>query len=234
MIISHSYKFVFVHIHKCAGESVTWALAPHLKDGDILCGVTKEGKKNDKRYNIKYGINKHSHGKDIREHLGADKWDEYYKFCIVRNPYLRILSLYTFVGMLIQQPWRKFFKICGIKYRCEVWDWPATKNYLSSKNFSEFIRNPLFDQDRAARPMLDWITDETGVIIDNVGKVENLAEDMQEIGKTIGIENLKIPNKNQSMAGNLQISNFYESKEDYNLIYEIYKKDFEYFGYERI
>jgi hypothetical protein len=35
MIISHSRRFVFVHIHETAGESVTEALAPHLKRRDL-------------------------------------------------------------------------------------------------------------------------------------------------------------------------------------------------------
>ncbi len=36
MIISHSRKFIYVHLHKTAGEAITAALGPHLGPADIL------------------------------------------------------------------------------------------------------------------------------------------------------------------------------------------------------
>ena len=36
MIVSHSRRFVFVHLHKTAGTSVKQALRPHLAAGDFM------------------------------------------------------------------------------------------------------------------------------------------------------------------------------------------------------
>jgi hypothetical protein len=42
MIVSHTHKFIFVHINKCAGTSVTKALLPYLGENDLVLGFTNE------------------------------------------------------------------------------------------------------------------------------------------------------------------------------------------------
>lgn len=39
MIISMSRRFIFIHIHKCAGDTVETACAPYLAVNDILNGA---------------------------------------------------------------------------------------------------------------------------------------------------------------------------------------------------
>ncbi len=42
MIVSHSYKFIFMHVRKAAGSSMKVAIAPHLKADDIVIGSLNE------------------------------------------------------------------------------------------------------------------------------------------------------------------------------------------------
>ena len=42
MIISHKHKFIFIHINKCGGSSVTRALMPYLGPNDLVLGGVKE------------------------------------------------------------------------------------------------------------------------------------------------------------------------------------------------
>jgi hypothetical protein len=52
MIISHSRKFIFIHIHKTAGESISEALRPYLSGRDLLLGTSLRGELNNAYYNF--------------------------------------------------------------------------------------------------------------------------------------------------------------------------------------
>lgn len=71
MLLSHKYKFIFIHIPKNGGTSIKAALSPYA----------------DKEYEMPY---KHRKSKYWRDHLKC--WNEYFKFVFVRNPWDRMIS----------------------------------------------------------------------------------------------------------------------------------------------
>lgn len=93
-MISHKLKFIFIHIPKTSGNSLSLLLKNFIdnvviqraskmgeKQGiDILCEKTK---KDIKHKNITYYKNTY-----------GEKINDYFKFAIVRNPYDRMLSFY--------------------------------------------------------------------------------------------------------------------------------------------
>ena len=95
-MISHKLKFIFIHIPKTSGNSLTLYLKDFIDDevinitnslGEkqgirILCGKTR---KHIKHVNITY-----------YENTYGEKINDYFKFTIVRNPYDRMLSFYFF------------------------------------------------------------------------------------------------------------------------------------------
>ena len=65
MIISHKYRFIFIHIRKCAGTSITRAMAPLLGEQDLVIGCTTEGERLEKENLKNGGLTKHSTAKEI-------------------------------------------------------------------------------------------------------------------------------------------------------------------------
>ncbi|NES08461.1 MAG: sulfotransferase family protein [Okeania sp. SIO2F4] len=80
MLRYHKHKFIFVDAQKTAGQSLTETLKKNVPDLEKL--VTKQ---------------KHGSAITGRDILGVDKWNEYYKFAFVRNPWDRLVSWYSMI-----------------------------------------------------------------------------------------------------------------------------------------
>ena len=235
MIISNSKSYIFVHIMKAAGTSVTSTLDQSLSWNDVIVGGTKYGEQIQWPYMKRFGLHKHSQAREIKQVVGDDIWDEYFTFAFVRNPYTRAVSLYTFIEKMIKsQGFKRHFRsipFSSVK-KSEVWSWPGTVAYLQSNNFSEFIRNKHYIEAPGAEPQANWIKDENGeILIDFVGKVENIQKDFQEILCKIGINIENVEKKNTSKKKK-QLNDYFSSEDDYRYLYELYKDDFETFGYD--
>src|SRR5262245_17708450 len=96
MIISLNKRYVFVHIHKCAGTSIEVALAKSLRHNDIVLGSTKSGEKYQEFFKRTIGLNKHSTAQEARGFLGETMYAKFFKFAIVRHPVERLHSLYSY------------------------------------------------------------------------------------------------------------------------------------------
>lgn len=126
MIISHSKKFIFIHLEKCGGTSVESALQSNLHWQDIILGSTYFGESIQEANFQRYGVEKvksemlwkHSTAKNIYNVLGKERWPEYKKLSIVRDPIEIIKSLYWFsntavtfhLGSIEEDFWRECFR----------------------------------------------------------------------------------------------------------------------------
>jgi hypothetical protein len=106
MLISHRHEFVFTKTGKTAGTSVEAYFEPycmpegewsprHLREmyeSDVgvigYRGYHPEGKR---WYN-------HMPAYEIRSLLGAERWDRYFKFCTIRNPWDKTISAFESNG----------------------------------------------------------------------------------------------------------------------------------------
>lgn len=98
MIISHSKKFVFIHLDKCGGTSIEKSLAPHLKPYDMYFGDEERlffGKGD--------GLSKHATAGVTSRYLD-DLWNQYYKFAIVREPVQLMKSFYAYAEYMLYRP----------------------------------------------------------------------------------------------------------------------------------
>lgn len=221
MIISDSKKFIFIHIYKTAGTSVAATLIKHANfmqrvSEDVF--VTKKifsalnlilGKVNiTRQWGTGLG-NKHASANDIREFMGSDKYDDYFKFAFVRNSWDWQVSLYNYLKT------RK-----------------SDKNYgkVSKMSFKQFLISEI---DGNAPCQLDFLTNPSGdIIVDRIGRFESLESDLNLILKDIGIGGIDdLPCLNVSRVDRKSYQSFYD-EESYELVKNYFKRDIDYFGYE--
>jgi Sulfotransferase family len=121
MIISHKYKYIFLKTTKTAGTSIEIALSKFASPDDIITPITPEDEKIREELGYQGPVNflapfwsygfkdlvlflrqrrrkrwfyNHITASEIRPRIGRRIWDSYFKFCIERNPWDRVVSLY--------------------------------------------------------------------------------------------------------------------------------------------
>jgi hypothetical protein len=131
VIVSHKHKFIFLKVSKAAGTSVEIALSQYCGERDIITPISPKdeqiraelgypGARNyakplseysaaDWRKQLLQGrrgmrLYNHMSATDARRKIGERVWNEYLKFCIVRNPWDRVISFYYFRHRKAQSP----------------------------------------------------------------------------------------------------------------------------------
>jgi len=236
VIVSHRHKFVFIHIHKTAGDSITHALLPHLALRDVVLGPSPWGKFNLVYYR-KHGINKHSTAMKVKGFIGEDHWKDYYVFSVVRDPVDRLSSLYYFCEKAAKSTdsWnlRSIYNLLPGFLGGGIAQWPGVQAYLATKSFSEFIRHPLFQRGPGAWRQADILGGTGGeLIVDRVAKYEKLPDDFLEICRTIGLRDVNLGWRNASRNRDVARSNV--SADDVAYIEAMYERDFRAFYPERL
>jgi hypothetical protein len=104
MLISHVHKFIYLKTRKTGGTSVEiyfepYCVGPGKQAGDRHFREAESskwgviGSRDEKNHAIWYN---HMPAYQIREHIGESLWHEYYKFCVVRNPFDKVVSSFWF------------------------------------------------------------------------------------------------------------------------------------------
>jgi hypothetical protein len=201
-------KNIFIHVHKVAGKSISYAI-----ENNYIPKVFQNNQHlrwNYKKYFLSKTIfakndilTTHSQAKDYRDYL-KDEFEHFFKFAFVRNPLDWQVSMYFYMKGVDSHPEHKIVKDMNfdqyIEWRC-----------LKELNFqSDYV-----------------VEEENKVIVDFIGKYENLKIDLMKIEKETGWT-LDIPHINKS--NHKHFLNYY-SNESKELIYKYFKKDFEILNY---
>jgi len=185
VIICHSRRFVYLHLHKTAGESVTATLRPVLVAGDLEVRGKPEVSVNGT------ALTKHSTALDTRTALGAEVWERYFTFSFVRHPFDRTLSLYRYIADLSEPPTRSLAQRIGLRSvptRADRSDWPEVRAFRATGSVSEFIRHPALEHAVSMRSQASSLGDDDGtLLVDFVGRYERIAEDVAHVQETLGL-----------------------------------------------
>ena len=216
MIISHRHKFIFVHLHKCAGTSVTRALIPYLGRNDLVFGCTPKYERISKQSRNSGGPHKHSTAKEIREYVGDERWHEYLKFSFVRNPWDLVLSKYFW--------WHK-----------TPGDWSetssATKKRIMEMPFSEYAKN--YGKNQSFYKSMVSSANASEIDLDFVGRYETLDADFEKLCQELHFPAISLLSLNTSseMREKPSYVDYYD-EESREVIAKVYAKEIENFGYQ--
>jgi len=158
----------------------------------------------------------------------------YFKFAFVRNPWDRAVSRYFYVKANSKK-----------KERIKRYRNSTFEEYVRDENNEFFLDTKRYAKSFPGRRVhlekimkkyspfenqLDWITDENGkVLINFIGRFENLDRDFKTICQKIGIPPVSLKHTNKSK--HKHYSKYY-NKETRKIIAEKYCRDIEYFGYK--
>tara|TARA_R110001592_G_scaffold362966_1_gene679064 strand:+ start:864 stop:2381 length:1518 start_codon:yes stop_codon:yes gene_type:complete len=177
MIISYKHKFIFMKTRKTAGSSIQKALIPFCGPDDI---ITPDAESLETARNVDKFFTNHPHPpiRDVRQFVGDDIWNSFFKFAIVRNPWSLVVSRYH---------WNKRGKECSVD------DFKVfLKKYCSDEAYwgpAHFYVNDL---------QQNYTTINGKVELDYIAKIESLTDDFKVICSTLGISNIDLPRSKSS------------------------------------
>jgi hypothetical protein len=211
MPVSHAHRTIFIHIPRSAGTSVSVAL-----------GICQPGNTSDNSYRPSdlFGFDgrhfaQHLTAREVCSRVGRQKFADYFKFAIVRNPYARLVSAY----------YQGFAK--GDRGRTDV---EGFRRFVR-RHLPEQCQRPLeADRHRHLKSQSVFVVDESGrEMVDFIGHAERLPEDMHEVARRIGAA-IDIPHLNRTHDFDVEAHFDADAR---RVTHELYGEDFDRFGYRR-
>jgi len=210
MLLSLEKNFIFIHIPKTAGSSITralrpWCLKPKPTQWRRLLSHLPVREAPEKA-----NFNQHDRASWLRRKLPNPLYDGAYKFAVVRNPFDLAVSNFHHLRRSTRRRRHR---------QAQGWDFKAFLHYLERKN-----RVAKIDQ-------TSWISDRRGnLIVDEVLRFEALAEHFERL-----VERLDLPGDVTLPRANVNAPFDYRTHYDdeaKSIVRRLYFRDFERFGYE--
>ena len=154
VLISHRKSFIYIKTAKTASTSVEayfekYCLDPnekyeqiHLRQINIsefgIIGYRGAGKSDNRFFN-------HMSASEIKDRIGDDKFNKYFKFCVIRNPYDKMVSKYFMFRKMNDNKYESFKDFC-IRTDCfnlEIYsinNKPVCDYYIRYENLYEDIK----------------------------------------------------------------------------------------------
>lgn len=197
-MVSHRYKFVFVHIIKTGGTSIEQSLKSRVPRR----GRSKMLKKT------------HIFSRNYKKIVGKKKWNKYFTFSFVRNPWDKMVSSYFYAKQIKKNPYKDSFEQFIQKFN----NCPVDRYEIYNDIPIKF--NPV---------QLPWILDDNGqIMVDFVGRFEEMQKGFNIVCKRIGVKKRRLPRKNSTK--HMHYSHYY-NQETKNIVAKKFEKDIDFFSY---
>ena len=176
MLISYSHRFIFFHLYKVAGTSVTRALDKYESKPPLIGKAFR-------RLNMTplmpfprwRAFPTHTDARMAKKLLPEKTFNRFFKFAFVRNPWDWQVSLYHYAMQEKRHP-----------------QYELTRTF---RDFDEYLHWRVTEDRRLQK---DFFTDENGnIVVDFIGKYENLDEDFGHVCKILGLDT-ELPHLNKS------------------------------------
>lgn len=204
MIVSESHNFIFVHIFKTAGTSVKRALRKYAMPAwqDKANFVFKRVGIPQFRPNE---FPNHYTASQIINEIGRAKFDSYFTFAFVRNPWDWEFSHY--------------------KYICRNDQHDDHETVVGFPDFRAYLQ---WRCDNRYRLQSDYVSHAGEQVVDFIGRFENLDVDFKTVCEQIGVRN-RLPKLNVTRK-----SSYLEAYDEVmiDLVRTTFRTDIEAFGYE--
>jgi len=206
MLISDEKKFVYIHVPKTGGTSVSaalqrWSLPRNrARSASWLrwVGLPKDHRR--------FRFEKHGSLASVERVLPPELFRSYFKFSIVRNPWERLVSDY-----------------------CAVLQDASTRRHARVRRlngFDEYLRR---EAPRALRSQFELLADSSGALgLDFVARFESLEQGFRSICQRLGIE-AELPHENRHDHGDYRC--YYDAAAR-DFVRARWARDVEAFGYE--
>lgn len=232
MLISYRHKFIFIHVYKVAGTSVSVALNDYCLNNPIPCtGINKliepfvTGRRLSNRFSniVQRALSGNLTGKEIhlpfiptflghytsseiKKRVPEKIWNNFFKFGFVRNPWDWQVSLYHYMLSHKTHFQHNLVKKMG-NFETYI-EWRGSEDKHLQKEF-------FYDQ-------------KCKLLVDYIGKFENLEQDFRSICNIIGIPDIELPH-----IGKSKHDNYRKYYNDYtrDLIAKHFEEDIKLFSY---
>lgn len=215
MIVSHKHKFIFLKTNKTAGTSIEIALSAICGPDDIITPISDEdeatrqsmcsiGPQNYQAVGKKDLYN-HASAKEVKAFVGDDIWQDYFKFCIERNPWDRVVSLYF---------------------------WRESARKGEKRGISDFIAEEGALSILRKRGMELYSIDGE-IAVDKVCRFEELESDLSSVLNKLGVTSkLNLPRAKSKSRSDRRSYREILSPQDKDAIHALFEKEIKLLNYE--
>jgi hypothetical protein len=231
MIISHTHKFILIKSIKTAGTSVEAALSNSCSGSDVVTPLNDfPFNRDEKGIAIHRAMNaetlswwdreigQHVDAPTLQSKLSEEVWSSYFKFSIARNPWDRMVSLFTWSTRNdpAMKPRPRFYHRLGV---------PFDEIGEIRRHFSQFLCG-------------EWETNDRFYIIDGelavdfIVRYEDLAGGLDAVRRKIGLPEMTLPRlKTGIRPGHYHYSQYYDEQTK-TLVATRHANDIRLFGYK--
>jgi len=213
MLVSEKRRFLFVHVQKTGGSTVSELLKQTVSDARSL----------------------HPRHMCLREAIERERIPEgSFRFAFVRNPWDRLVSWYTMIDRARRKrlSWdedsvqRDRFQQNPL-YRSVLLHAPTFEDFVKNCTQTHMVEGVPYS---FALDQLSYVTDEDGeMLADFVGHFERFEEDLTHVLDRLGLTVPDIPHKNRGRPRR-HYSEFYTPELE-EIVHQRFKRDIEAFGY---
>lgn len=260
MIISHKHKFIFLHVRKTGGSSISVFLSQYLGDKDILNGWSHSLLKGIpynlrilKMINNKFGLKMISKAinRRIKDRRLLERPILEYAFREILKKKIGTPSRHASASQVKKfdkNAWNKYFKFAFIRnpythalshWRFKEHDWYLNNKKkrlrkLTKKKFVSFLKNLKKEiknkKNFEKQPFIKMLSIDGKIAVDFIGKFENIQKDIKKITKILNLPKSKFSLPHEKKGNTKDYLNLY-NKESKKLVQEIWEEEFKLFNY---